>query len=197
MDTNTILIQLGLELGKVVTKSTQTFITDKIKKSKASGDKDNIILELEGIIDELILDKRTLIEIAQKYEEVTSFQKITPTDVEYITTSILPVLEEFLTTALALDGLTNEKSEEIDKMVNLIKPILSVETFNILQMLGFNFRDAIGQPLTQLMQKKITNLSNNDLTLDLQISNNKVNEEYYRFLQNPDAVEIHKQLNKI
>lgn len=36
-----------------------------------------------------------------------------------------------------------------------MKPFLSVETVNVLQLLGFNFRKAIGEPLTALCESLI------------------------------------------
>jgi hypothetical protein len=36
-------------------------------------------------------------------------------------------------------------------MMEIIKPLLSVETLTVLQLLGFNFKQAIGEPLTELV----------------------------------------------
>ena len=36
-----------------------------------------------------------------------------------------------------------------------IKSLLSVETLTIMQLLGFNYKRAIGEPLTLLLQKTI------------------------------------------
>ncbi|SHH02619.1 DNA phosphorothioation-dependent restriction protein DptG [Anaerosphaera aminiphila DSM 21120] len=196
MDTNKILIELGIELAKIISKQTITTISDKVKKVKASGDKDGIILELESIIDELISDKRSLIEIAQKYEELTSFQKITDEDVQYITQSLMPVIEELLEKAMNFNQ-SSTSTEELQQLMGIIKPIISVETFNVLQMLGFNFRDAIGQPLTDLIKSLILSKSKSELDIELAISNNRVSAEYYNLLQNEEAVKMLKEFNEM
>lgn len=184
---NKVLIELGVQVSKIAAQSTVSFIGDKIKTAKSLGDKDRTISALEEIIDDLIQDKRSLIEIAQKYEEITSFQKITEEDVEYITISLVPVLEKVLRQA-ALMSEDQNAIDELEVVIDTMKPIVSIETFNILQMLGFNFRDAIGQPLTELIQSLILSKAHNDLSTELRISIHEQNKEYYKLLQNPEAV---------
>lgn len=184
---NKVLIELGVQVSKIAAQSTVSFIGDKIKTAKSLGDKDRTISALEEIIDDLIQDKRSLIEIAQKYEEITSFQKITEEDVEYITISLVPVLEKVLRQAALMSEDPNAL-DELEVVIDTMKPIVSIETFNILQMLGFNFRDAIGQPLTELIQSLILSKAHNDLSTELRISIHEQNKEYYKLLQNPEAV---------
>jgi len=43
-------------------------------------------------------------------------------------------------------------------MLRLMTPLPSVETVTILQLLGFNFRTAIGQPLTDLAGNAIRSI---------------------------------------
>ena len=193
MDTNQLLINLGIKLTEIVASSTVSIISDKISKAKTLSDKDRTIQELESIIDGLISDKRQLIEIGQKYEEVTSFQKLTDEDVLYVTKSILPVLEELLSKASGLST-DPDAPAQLQQIIDVIKPIISVETFNVLQMLGFNFRDAIGAPLTELIKSFILSKSKNDNKDNLSISINNANTEYYRFLQNEEAVNRFKEL---
>ncbi|MDE8303308.1 hypothetical protein PT156_08740 [Erysipelothrix rhusiopathiae] len=184
---NKVLIELGVQVSKIAAQSTVSFIGDKIKTAKSLGDKDRTISALEEIIDDLIQDKRSLIEIAQKYEEITSFQKITEEDVEYITISLVPVLEKVLRQAALMSEDPNA-IDELEVVIDTMKPIVSIETFNILQMLGFNFRDAIGQPLTELIQSLILSKAHNDLSTELRISIHEQNKEYYKLLQNTEAV---------
>ncbi|MFH4338650.1 hypothetical protein WAJ35_25055, partial [Acinetobacter baumannii] len=50
----------------------------------------------------------------------------------------------------------NENAQNISKSLDMIKPLLSKEMFNILQLLGFNFKQAIGEPLTVLIRGMIS-----------------------------------------
>ncbi|MFN0089296.1 MAG: hypothetical protein ACKVWR_03355 [Acidimicrobiales bacterium] len=45
---------------------------------------------------------------------------------------------------------------DTDQMIDLLTPILSVETITVLQLLGFNFKKAIGEPLTTLVSQLIS-----------------------------------------
>lgn len=54
-------------------------------------------------------------------------------------------------------------------MIDLIQPLLSVETVTVLQLLGFNFRKAIGEPLTEFVAKLILSKAQVDPLLPLEI----------------------------
>ena len=45
--------------------------------------------------------------------------------------------------------------EESREQLDQLKKILSVETLTIMQLIGFNYKKAIGEPLTLLLQKTI------------------------------------------
>lgn len=56
------------------------------------------------------------------------------------------------------------------QMMDALKSILSVETLTIMQLIGFNYREAIGKPLTELVAASITSRIPHDQaqSLDLQ-----------------------------
>lgn len=137
------IITLGTELATIAGRKSVQAIIDKIKTVKQKGDKDEIINNLEEIINELISDKNKLIQISQAYEEVLITQKISQDEIDYITNSIIPLLEEFLKQS------TQEDAEKIQSGIDMFKPILSKEFFNMMQILGFNFKQAIGEPLIE------------------------------------------------
>ena len=63
---------------------------------------------------------------------------------------IIPLLEELL---------ENSEREDPGKLkhdIDTFKPILSKETFNIMQILGFNFKKATDEPLTKLISSLIS-----------------------------------------
>ena len=136
------LLQLSANLIEISARNTASIIQSKIKTSKAKKNDKDTIAELEEIINNLIDDKMELERIAQAYEQELNSQKITEEDIKYISDNIIPVLGKFL---------TNNQIEDIEQ----IQSILSVETFTILQLLGFNYKKAIGEPLTMLLKKNI------------------------------------------
>lgn len=142
MISDEMMAQLSMNLAEITVRNVVTVIADKIQKLKAKKDDKNTIIELEEIINSLLSDKMELIRIARSYEEEISLQKITEEDIEYITKNILPIMDNFI---------TKDKKEIMDSLKNLI----SVETLTILQLIGFNYKKAIGEPLTLLLSKLI------------------------------------------
>ena len=130
MDMSPEMIALGTELASIAGKKSVEAIFDKIKTVKQKGNKDEIIGNLEEIINELIADKNSLIQISRAYEEKLITQKITDTEIDYITQSIIPLLEQLIKES------NPAESQKMQAGINMIKPILSKETFNILQILG-------------------------------------------------------------
>jgi hypothetical protein len=184
-DINPGLVKAGLDL----TKNTASAISTKIKAIKTTGDKDKIIGQLEEIINDLISDKNQLIQLVQSYEEELITQKISDEDIEYITESLVPLLEELL------ESSDDESALKAREAMDAFKPILSKELFNIMQLLGFNFNKAIGEPLTGLVSALIASktpvLMNTSEMQTLQIEKEI---EYLKVAQDPDA---YKRLSKL
>ena len=175
-------MKLGFNFAGILTKNSATAIIDKIKTAKTTGDQEQVIRNLEEIINDLISDKNQLIQIVQAYEEKLIMQKISDEDIEYITENIIPLLETLL------QENEGEEAEKATMALHIIKPILSKETLNILQLLGFNFKQAIGEPLTQLVSATIASkspiISN---TEELQLLHLKKEVEYLNVVQDNEA----------
>ncbi len=140
--TTKLVAETAVKLADSAVRYTAGIVTDKITKIKAKRDDKQTIRELEDIVNELLEDKSELIRIAKTYEQELVSQKITEKDIKYITDNVLPLLEKFVP--------ANQK-ETVDQ----IKSVISVETLTIMQLLGFNYKRAIGEPLTALLQKTI------------------------------------------
>ena len=150
MDIAPEVMQLGISLAETAARNGASFVTDKIKALRASAKQDEIIAGLEEIINALMADKSELTRIAQSYQSELVSQRLTSGDVRYIAETVVPLLEKFA------DSMPEQESDKFKKSLEAAKPFLSVETVNVLQLLGFNFRRAIGEPLTELCSKMIT-----------------------------------------
>lgn len=186
------MITLSTELASIIGRKSVETIFDRINSAKKKGNKDEIIGNLEEIINDLISDKNRLIQISQAYEEILITQKISEDEIDYITTSIIPLLED-------LFGQSNsENMEKIQYVIDSIKSLISKESFNIMQMLGFNFKKAIGEPLTDLISSlikaKITN--NSDKSLDMQLLSIQRELEYLKVCQDEEAYERLMKFNQ-
>lgn len=173
------LIDLGIKLSESLAKNTASAIFTKIKAIKARKDDRETINELEEIIQELISDKNELLQISQAFQQELMAQKITEVEIEYITQKLMPKLQE----------LAKVTGSNVDEMVNILSPVISKEALTILQLLGFNFRKAIGEPLTILLEKLI--LSKLPLSIEKQA---EIQLETIKALQNPNAA---KALNNL
>jgi hypothetical protein len=142
MDNNQIIVQLAANLAEATARNTASFVSNKIIAIKAKKNDKDTINELEEIISELLTDKLEIQRIAQSYEQELVSQKITEKDIKYITDNLLPILSKFIPA---------DKYSDLEQ----IKSILSIETLTIMQLLGFNYKKAIGEPLTNLLKKVI------------------------------------------
>jgi hypothetical protein len=137
---------LSAQYASAAVRNTASAVFDKINAAKARKRDQETIAELENIISDLLADKAELVGIAQTYEEALVAQRISATDVEYISTNIVPVLGDILSAA---------GQPQNNAAFDMVERLLSVETVTILQLVGFNFKKAIGEPLTELLASAI------------------------------------------
>ncbi len=143
---------LATQLADTAIRNTAGSIADRITAAKARRKDRATIAELEDIVYGLLSDKSELVQIAQAYEQELVAQQISATDIEYISTNFVPLLQRLIESAGADNSEDGTSQQE---MIGLIQPLLSVETVTVLQLIGFNFRKAIGEPLTELVSKLI------------------------------------------
>jgi len=139
---NQIIAQLSASLIEVTARNGASIVSDKIRTAKANKVHKETISELEEIIYDLLNDKAEIQRIAQAYEQELVAQKITKDDIKYITNNLLPILSDLI-------------PEESREQMEQLKKILSIEALTIMQLIGFNYKKAIGEPLTLVLQKMI------------------------------------------
>ena len=140
------LSQLLVSLADLALKNTAGAINTRIKAIRAGKQQAEVINELVDIVNELVDGRNQLIGIARGLEEALVAQRITDEEIRYITERLIPTFEQLVET-------TGDTSAP--EFIEPLKAVLSTETLTILQLVGFNFKAAIGEPLTQLMQHLI------------------------------------------
>lgn len=187
---NSFIIGLTTKAGEILINNSVSTINSKIETAKATKNDKKTIQELEEIINELIDDRRKLDSIIKEYDEVLSTQKISEKDIDYMTTNIVPIITELFES----DLVSSDESEDMSSYIELFKPLLSVETITILQLIGFNFKEALGIPLTKLTQSSITmNKDTEKLEYELNIAANKRQEEFFKLLQTNEGREYYQK----
>lgn len=175
------LLSTGSKVISSLTNAAST-IYDRVRVAKKKTNKEEAIRELEQIINDLIDEKQELYRTIQIYQEELIMKKISNEDVEYITQKIVPLLEDLL--------IENSTDDPMDNF-EILKSLLSQETFKILQLLGFNFKKAIGEPLTNLVRDFIEsqNPKLEGKQLELQLLKEQLNIEYMKIIQDEEAYE--------
>ncbi|MDE0699777.1 MAG: hypothetical protein OXH61_03520 [Acidimicrobiaceae bacterium] len=140
------LQNLSVSLSEAALRNAAAVVASKISATKATKQHKATVAALEDIINELLADKSELIRIAQAFEDELVAQRLSSDDVEFITKNLLPVLRQLM------DASGQAGSVE---MMDAVESILSTEVLTIMQLIGFNYREAIGKPLTDLVAAMI------------------------------------------
>lgn len=143
------IAQITLNLAEVSIRNTASFVQDRIRTAKANRDHANQITELTEIINDLLADKTELITIGQLMHQELASHSIADEDLHFVTDTLIPTIEKLLS-----EGEENGKTERTNQ-IEAIKALVTPEMLSVLQLVGFNFREAIGVPLTELLASTI------------------------------------------
>ncbi len=160
------LVELSARLTEVALKTTATSISSKLKAVKQSRDDKKIIAEMNDMIYELLDDKQELEAIAKSYQEEFIAQKLSEDDLKYISSTVLPIMKKFLE-ELA-------ETQEVEE-----------RTLNVLQLIGFNFKKGIGEPLTELIKNSINGSKKDQIKYNELIAERDI--EYFKLIQDKEA----------
>lgn len=187
------IVSLGIQLTDTALRNTASAIADRITAAKARKKDQETIAELEDIISSLISDKNDLVRIAQVYEQELAGQRISQSEVEYITGNLIPILKQLAAAGANEDGTDSGTERAIDAVASL----LSVETVNILQLVGFNFKQAVGEPLTRLIAQLISSKEPSDAERNNELQALLVKRDiaYFNIAQDPEAYKRFRELS--
>lgn len=169
---------LGVQLAAELTKNTASAVNDKIRSAKAKHEDKQTIAELIDLVQELVSEKQDIQSIAQAYEKELAAQQLSKQDIDFISEAVVPVLKR-----LGADSMEEEKLQET---MDIIEPLLSPTTLRVMQILGFNFKKAVGEPLTNLSNEKIRNLSESQ-NVEFKAIMAQRDVEYFKIIQDPEA----------
>ena len=97
------------------------------------------------------MKKGEAIRIAQSYKNELEKYEISDKDIEHLNNTISTVLD-----------ILTDMSPDIDiESFKKFKDLISVDTLKSMQLLGFNYKKAIGEPLTELCSAKIASFRGN------------------------------------
>ncbi len=144
-----VLTNLGTELATILAKNTYASITDKLRTIKTSRNQGEQITEYRNLIDELQEEKADLGRIANSYKQALERVTISNSDI----TSLHNTIKQAIKTMQNFSGSPSLD----DKTVDTVLGLLNSDTLKSLQLLGYNYKEAIGQPLTKMTAAFIEN----------------------------------------
>lgn len=148
MEIDSTIIELGVRLGEASIKSTWSKVSDRIRQIKADKDKDSQIRSYDELVRNLMDEKANLQDIANEYREQLEKVTISDEDIE----SLHRTVENALTLIMKFNAnsttSTPESSESGDSL-EAVLGLLNADTLKTLQLLGYNYKEAIGAPLTE------------------------------------------------
>lgn len=137
----------GVELGVLAVKGTTAKINSKIQSMKTEREADKLRSSYDDIVNELLLERADALRIAQIYKEEYEKVTIKDEDIEHLHNTLIRIISLFST----FGNVTVEQSATFQKMTEL----LNKDTLKTMQLLGFNYREAIGEPLTEVCANTI------------------------------------------
>lgn len=157
------LVEMGVSLAELAVKGTATAVTNKIKAIKEEKNTEKLRNTYDEIVSELLSERDEAIRIAQAYKSELDRIVISDDDIEHLHNTVSRLLE--IIKVFQLASASTKGDEEIAKVTaqvesyEQIKELISVDTLKTMQLLGFNYKAAIGEPLTQICANAILNFS--------------------------------------
>ena len=147
MDENAI--RLATTLAEVVGRNTIEWTGNKILQAKQKREMQEQQNCYEEIINNLLQDKMELERITQEYKALYEKVTISDDDIEY--------LQKTIKAAITLISAFSPNMKEQEDSINVLIGLLNKDTLKTMQLLGFNYKEAIGQPLTEACSTAIRN----------------------------------------
>lgn len=159
------IIELGTALSTLVLKGTTTAVQGKIASLKNEKNVDTVRGAYNEMVNQLLAEREEALMIAQSYKNELERVVISDEDIEYLQQTVAKVLDLLIGIQIldinSEDVAVQEKAKAQLDAVNGIKGLISKDVLKTMQLLGFNYKAAIGEPLTELCANKIKGVANN------------------------------------
>lgn len=149
-DLGSTMADITVQLATLAVKGTATAIFNKIRSAKNIKDNEKLRNIYDEIINELLSERDEAVRIAQVYKSELDRIVINDEDIKHLHATISNLID-------IMKGISPNAS--IDAF-NQIKSLISVDTLKVMQLLGFNYKAAIGEPLTNICANAIHSWGN-------------------------------------
>ena len=157
------LVEMGVSLTELAVKGTTSAVTKKIRAVKDIKDAEKLRTIYDALINEVLQEREEAVRIAQAYKSELERIVISDEDIEHLHNTVSNILEIFKNIQLAgvdpQDTLGVMRVQKQIETMEQVKNLISVDTLKTMQLLGFNYKAAIGEPLTQICSRAILSLT--------------------------------------
>ena len=194
----TELLGLGTSLTELAVKGTVTAVSNKIKAIKEEKNVEKIRNTYDAIINELLNEREEAVRIAQAYKSELEKVVISDEDIQHLHNTVSRILEIIkgiqIASAEQQGGDVNAVRTQVESYEQ-IKELISVDTLKTMQLIGFNYKSAIGEPLTLMLKNFI--LSKVTEPDSLKAFEKIVTPEMVEILKDNTAYENFKQITNL
>lgn len=159
------IVEMGISLAELAVKGTASAVNKKIRAIKEEKNVESVRATYDELINEVLLEREEAVRIAQAYKSELDRIVISDDDIEHLHNTVTKVLEIFnsfqMATATTQGEEAKKKAKDTADSLSQIKDLISVDTLKTMQLLGFNYKAAIGEPLTQICANAISAWGNN------------------------------------
>lgn len=184
-----VVAQLIANLTEVAARNSAAAIATRLSTIKTKKQDAQTINGLTEIINDLVADREELVSISLALKEQLVSQQISEDEIGHVVDTVLPIIDTFM---------ENGSNESTKSSIEQLKAVLSTDVLTVLQILGFNYRAAIGEPLTLLLRSFILAKSNevDQRQKELKIEELQFQKELLRTINDHDAYERYKEINR-
>lgn len=153
---NSVLASLAKDLSMLVAKQAATTVQTKVKALRSVKDANEVRTTYDQLLNDLLEDRSQALRIAQAYRDEVEKVEISNSDIEHLHNTVERLLEIIKQHTNTSDS--PEAQEQLEGLEQ-IKELISVDTLKTMQLLGFNYKKAIGEPLTIMLRNYILSYS--------------------------------------
>ena len=155
----TEFLRLGTALAELAVKGTATAVSNKVRAIKEEKNIERIRNTYDEIISELLSEREEAVRIAQAFKAELEKVVISDEDIQHLHNTVSRILEIIKKMQISSAEPAGEEAVEAVKAqvesYEQIKELISVDTLKAMQLIGFNYKSAIGEPLTLMLKNFI------------------------------------------
>ncbi len=159
------LANMAVSLSTLAAKGTASAVATRVASIKEMKSTEAVRNAYEELISELLDERAEAIRIAQAYKDELDRVQISDEDIKSLNSTIGRLLDAFGLSSEVGEGENGQQLDSQRLAINALKQLISADTLRTMQLLGFNFKAAIGQPLTELCAARIRQLGDTKATV--------------------------------